>query len=284
MKTCKDYSELISLAVDGEISAEEKAELDRHLEECEACRSTYDAFLFIHESSDLLLLTPPETLAGDIMSGIGGERGRGRGKRLLPALAALAGCAALFVFVLLNPMFKGAGSAAPMTAGTGSLRSATASDSASMPMPEIQAPDGESEYYGFSQKTLLDTPEEEPDAASIEGGGYFSGEAEDGSGYAVYYTSDSGERTHVVDIGQDADFVSVNDSIYFISDGRLKMTDKNGEELKSLGEENTGYSFAALTGAYESNIKCTALDKDSNTVSLSVDLGLNEVVEDEAGE
>ncbi len=39
---CKDYRELITAAVDGELSTEEKLLLDTHLESCASCRSEYD--------------------------------------------------------------------------------------------------------------------------------------------------------------------------------------------------------------------------------------------------
>ena len=44
MQDCAYMQELISRMIDGELDADEQAVLAKHLEDCPACRTMYDAF------------------------------------------------------------------------------------------------------------------------------------------------------------------------------------------------------------------------------------------------
>ncbi len=67
MKNCEYYEELIGAALDGEITAEEEAELRAHLESCDACRSFYEAMQAISGADDALG-EPPENFTANVMA------------------------------------------------------------------------------------------------------------------------------------------------------------------------------------------------------------------------
>lgn len=67
MKNCEYYEELIGAALDGEITAEEEAELRAHLEGCEACRSFYEAMQAIAGTDDALG-DVPEGFTANVMA------------------------------------------------------------------------------------------------------------------------------------------------------------------------------------------------------------------------
>lgn len=95
MKDCGSYREIISCLIDGELSAEEKAELCGHLESCSECRALYAAFTAV---SDELgeLEDVPASVTANVMSEIRREKSRRSPawKRLVPAVA----CAAIVIF------------------------------------------------------------------------------------------------------------------------------------------------------------------------------------------
>jgi len=67
---CGNYSELISAFVDSELSAEETAELQKHLEACPDCRAHLDAIQKIHAAGTDLLLDVPEGFSTRVMNTI----------------------------------------------------------------------------------------------------------------------------------------------------------------------------------------------------------------------
>ena len=69
MKNCEYYEELIGAALDGEITAEEDKELRAHLENCEACRSFYEAMQAISGTDDALG-DVPENFTANVMARI----------------------------------------------------------------------------------------------------------------------------------------------------------------------------------------------------------------------
>ena len=104
MNQCELYQEIISRLVDGELSRNEYAALDAHMENCAECSAMYAVFASLSDiigSEDEPL---PEELHENIMAGVRRSAmiNRNRNKRKLTkpmrnAIAAAA-CAALVIF------------------------------------------------------------------------------------------------------------------------------------------------------------------------------------------
>lgn len=96
MNSCEEYQELISQAIDGEISEFDLARLRAHLAQCEECSMVYDAFLAVSAETDYLA-EPPETLAVDVMDTIRTESApkKGKKRRVWASVAAIAACLVL---------------------------------------------------------------------------------------------------------------------------------------------------------------------------------------------
>lgn len=104
MRTCEEYRELISLAIDNEITPEDMVELQRHLLECDECRLVYDAFMSISGSLSDELAQPPEGFAQNVMFRIGHEQPARRKRSVWKRFAAIAAC-----FVILAATASGIG-------------------------------------------------------------------------------------------------------------------------------------------------------------------------------
>lgn len=65
--TCNDMLEQISAALDGELTAEEKVQLDRHLSQCDSCRALFDELSAIHGACAHLEAAPPPALRACIL-------------------------------------------------------------------------------------------------------------------------------------------------------------------------------------------------------------------------
>lgn len=68
--TCDNALELLSAALDGELSVEEKAQLDRHLAQCDGCRALFDDLDAIHNACAGLEVTPPAALKANILQNL----------------------------------------------------------------------------------------------------------------------------------------------------------------------------------------------------------------------
>lgn len=68
--TCDNALELLSAALDGELSVEEKAQLDRHLAQCDGCRALFDDLYAIHNACAGLEVTPPPALKANILQNL----------------------------------------------------------------------------------------------------------------------------------------------------------------------------------------------------------------------
>lgn len=65
--TCNDMLEQLSAALDGELTAEEKVQLDRHLSQCDSCRALFDELSAIHGACAHLEAAPPPALRACIL-------------------------------------------------------------------------------------------------------------------------------------------------------------------------------------------------------------------------
>lgn len=65
MTNCDKYFERISCLIDGELSEEDRANTEKHLQSCPSCRSLYEVFQNISiETKDSLMEPPEELLQG----------------------------------------------------------------------------------------------------------------------------------------------------------------------------------------------------------------------------
>lgn len=67
---CENAFEQMSAALDGELSVEETAQLDRHLAQCEACRALFDDLTAIHGACGGLEVAPPPALKAQILQNL----------------------------------------------------------------------------------------------------------------------------------------------------------------------------------------------------------------------
>ena len=65
MRTCAEYQELISAMLDGELTAEETAEVEAHIAVCEECKAMYEAFAAV---SGMETAEVPDTLHEKVMT------------------------------------------------------------------------------------------------------------------------------------------------------------------------------------------------------------------------
>ncbi len=109
MNECERYQELISGMIDGELSAEEEAEVRAHLAQCPECSAMYEVFAAVGEA--IRDQDVPDTLHAGIMANISAAEKARRTQhtivRLRPILAAAACLVVLVgtVFALKNTMF-----------------------------------------------------------------------------------------------------------------------------------------------------------------------------------
>jgi len=70
MKNCRDYPEIISAYLDGELSEDDMRSVDEHLAACESCSAILEFYREISAASDESMITPPESLASGVMDRI----------------------------------------------------------------------------------------------------------------------------------------------------------------------------------------------------------------------
>lgn len=97
MSDCDKYIEMISAMTDGELSAEQEAELRTHIDNCAECARVYDAFLGISDALAENLVAPPETLAKGVMYKIKMQK-KGGSRFAFGKYTAIAACLALALF------------------------------------------------------------------------------------------------------------------------------------------------------------------------------------------
>lgn len=68
--TCETAIELISAKLDGELTADQAAQLDRHLAQCSACRALLEELISIHAACEGLDAAPPPALREQILQNL----------------------------------------------------------------------------------------------------------------------------------------------------------------------------------------------------------------------
>ena len=72
MSRCEDYIEHISTAIDGELSPQQRAQLDAHLAQCPECRALMEELTRLHVGlASLPPAAPPQGLSETIMAAVG---------------------------------------------------------------------------------------------------------------------------------------------------------------------------------------------------------------------
>ncbi len=132
MSECTKFQELISSAVDNEISDADKEALEAHLAECETCRRVYEAFSAISGAAADSLAEVPKNFKENTMSLVMSEASRPRGvKRFLNLYGRYTAIAAVLAILIIGGrsvtgnMFR-MGSAAPVAAESASADMAKA--------------------------------------------------------------------------------------------------------------------------------------------------------------
>ena len=98
MSDCNKYIEMISLMVDGQLSAEQSAELNAHIGACPKCAKVYDAFVGISDVLSDDLIAPPPMLAKGVMYKIGLKKKSPAARFGFGKFTALAACLVLILF------------------------------------------------------------------------------------------------------------------------------------------------------------------------------------------
>ena len=188
MKNCEYYEELISAALDGEITAEEDKELRAHLESCEACRSFYEAMQAISGTDDALG-DVPENFTTNVMARVHETaapaekpaKKKASIQRLVTRCGALAAAAAVAIWagVTFSGTFAAKGA------------SSTAREESEIAM-----------YSAAEDSAETETPAEAPAAPA---GGRMMAAAADGS-VTVTVTAENGASDDAVTLPDDGFF------------------------------------------------------------------------------
>ena len=153
MKYCENFAALLDPFVDGELSPDEMARVQAHLDECPACRAYVDDALAIRASFPDAEDTPvPDGFAESVMARIRAEAAsqaeaapqKKTSRPWLKALASLAACCA--IVLLAAPMFSHSSKteAAPAEAPAAAADTAASTERAMEFALTEEAPAGES--------------------------------------------------------------------------------------------------------------------------------------------
>jgi len=134
VENCEYFEELISAAVDGELTDREEDALHAHLEMCESCRAYYEALRAISAAAQEDLTPPPVDFTARVMARVrAGSKKKKQGKLLrFPVRSlALAAAAAIVLWAgfRVAPVFApkgGTGASTPMMAASQVERAAGA--------------------------------------------------------------------------------------------------------------------------------------------------------------
>ena len=123
MKTdgCREWRESLGAYALGQLSADERAGMDAHLEGCPSCRAELESLAALAHPLSLAdparfeghAPSPPPSLAARVAAAIGRERLSRRRRRRLRVGLALSGAAAAAAAVIVLVLLPGGGSAGP---------------------------------------------------------------------------------------------------------------------------------------------------------------------------
>ena len=131
MKYCENFAALLDPFIDGELSPEEMARVQAHLDECPACRAYVDDALAIRTAfPDVEDTELPEGFAESVMARVRADTPAQKQKNRpwLKALASLAACCA--IVLLAAPMFSHSSKTAPAEAPAAAADTAASTERA----------------------------------------------------------------------------------------------------------------------------------------------------------
>ena len=155
MPNCEDFRELISKYFDGELSADETAELNEHIAGCEDCSRFMNAYSLFLDSVPEDAEPPAELLSG-VMDGVRAINAKKKKRRraLIIRWTAAAASFALVIFAGLS-LFRGG----YKSADSKSAEAETSSSSGYYLAPKGAAPEAPAfDGYGFSDADLAEAP------------------------------------------------------------------------------------------------------------------------------
>lgn len=167
MKSCREYQELISRLIDGDLSESEQADVRAHTAICPECAAVYEAFCSLSGELSGDLVAPPESLRETVMADIRREKLRAVRRPRRAIWTAAACLAVVLLAAFAAPRYLRMGSAAvtsapaaaySMAAGAAEAESAVDCDEASpaeMPASEPKAPAAESYAARAEQNDLM---------------------------------------------------------------------------------------------------------------------------------
>lgn len=104
VENCELYSDLISAYVDGELTDEDSARLQAHLNQCESCRALLSMMLSIHDTAPELEQEPPKELLSRVMSSVSAEKKNKSGGLSRFKFTIAAAVVALVVYAVGGPL------------------------------------------------------------------------------------------------------------------------------------------------------------------------------------
>lgn len=145
-----EHSDLISTYVDGELTAEEKKEIDAHIQKCEECSRLLGLYRDISSALEGIDEPAPEDLRANIMNRI--SRGKGNGGRWFRPKRLMAVAATFFVvvsvvFLIMNSFGQSTGSDVTVL---DVLKSASSGAMADEVQPNSSSP--EIHYYEYPKE------------------------------------------------------------------------------------------------------------------------------------
>lgn len=99
MKLCEDWTGDISAGIDNELSGQEQAQLEKHLESCGDCRALYNQLRDVHEAFPLPDEKPPDMLTPGILYKTTVETHETPWRKRIATLLSIAACVALLLWI-----------------------------------------------------------------------------------------------------------------------------------------------------------------------------------------
>lgn len=232
--TCETAIELISAKLDGELTADQAAQLDRHLAQCSACRALLEELTAIHAACEGLDVTPPPALREQILQNLPAqETAHQKGKVIPFHWRRWTAMAASFALVALAAWHLPRLTVSPSIGNT--------------------TPPSQTENAGLSSNTAPD--EEHP---------VFTGAGAEESSPADLAASTPSPAVMLPDSVKN-DIVDVNSAPTSLSSDNIKSTQKAAEESSAVTYGTEAVSVAdeadmgAEVGAYQGQESSDAL-------------------------
>ena len=150
MSDCARYRELISLLLDGELTAEQESSLRTHIKTCAECKRAYEAFSGLSKAISEDMAEPPEMLAKGVMFKI---RNRKKHRRFAYGkFTALAACLAVILFSAAKFGYLG---------GSGSYLSVESTQAEGLPDAGTGGTESGSSMQGMVPKAATQKPSRE---------------------------------------------------------------------------------------------------------------------------